>query len=176
MRTIILICTLLFAIPLSAQSKEARLLDQFLAVPCGDMTGRLDALMAEWLRNKNERIVVVYYSARYRRASEYRKRGELFKVLSYPHPDDGLNWAKGIPKYLLDQTVSDKLVNDLLKESVKLIAGGYREEYAAELWLVPPGANDPTPTLLPTIAESQVKFGARRPRPIPDYFNCYAGL
>ena len=174
--TTILICILLLAITVVAQPREARLVDAFLTVPCGDITGRLDAFIAEWTGNKDERIVVVYYSARYRKTSEFRKRDELVKVLSYPHPDDGLNWAQGIPMYLQARTATDKPVNGLLKERVKLIGGGYREEFAAELWLVPPGADDPKPTLLPTIAETEVKFGAKRPRSIPDYINCYAGI
>src|SRR5688572_24977802 len=99
-----LVCILLCTSVFTAQPAHARLVDEFGRFPCGDITGRLDALMAEWLKNPDEGIVVIYYSPRFRRSTRYGKNGKPnITVLEYPHRDDGLNWAKGITRYLVAQ-------------------------------------------------------------------------
>lgn len=171
--TVILIFILFLAFSLVAQSKEPRLIDEFAVVPCGDMMARLDSLWAEWRNDKAERIVVVFYGRRFARTVE-RRNGREVLVLLPTHPEDGLNWAKGIPKYLIARHRSawDEEVS-VLEQQIQLIDGGFREDLSAELWLVPPGAADPSPT--PTIKRSDIKFGAKRPRHVPDYSNCYGG-
>ncbi len=64
------------AISLQAQEPKARLVDEFGRVPCGDMMGRLDALLGEWMKNTEERVTVVYYNHRYPQAFKARQRWE----------------------------------------------------------------------------------------------------
>ena len=179
----LLIALFLFvgAVQIGAQESKARLFDEFPGTnPCGDISGRLDALLGEWMKNTDERIAVVYYSRRYRKTTRYGKNGKPnTTVLAYPHPDDGLNWAKGIPRYLTDRltgggTRLDAENQELakkLREKVVLISSGYGDYLGAQIWLVPPSANDPVPT--PVLRESDVKFGAKKPRVIPAYYFCY---
>lgn len=155
------------------------MVDEFPRVPCGDMMGRLDVLMGEWLKNTDERIAVVYFGHRYRKGTKFGKDGKpAFITLSYPHRDDGLNWAKGIPKYLFAR-LSDwneqgerLAISSRLKEKLILINGGYRDDLRTEIWFVPPSAPDPTP--IPLLNESDVRFGSKEPYRVPDYYNCYS--
>ena len=171
--TVILICILFLAFSLVAQSNEPRLIDEFSVIPCGEMMARLDALLTEWRKDKAERIIIVFYGRRFARTVE-RRKGRDILVLLPTHPEDGLNWAKGIPKYLVARYRSawEEEVS-VLEQRIQLRDGGFRENLSAELWLVPPGVADPSPT--PTIIRSHIKFGAKQPRHIPDYFNCYGG-
>ncbi|MDI1243734.1 MAG: hypothetical protein PSX80_17625 [bacterium] len=169
---------------LCAQEPTARLLDQFGGGhPCGDIMGRLDMLLSQWTENTEERIVVVYYSKRFRKTTKYGKNGEPnTTVLAYPHPEDGLNWAKGIPQYLMDRLTgggtqpnneNQKLVSKLREETV-FVNGGYAEQMEAEIWLVPRSAPDPAPSYF-WLRESDVKFGAKKPYWVPRYYFCYEG-
>ena len=178
----LLVCLLLFTSALTAQSAEARLVDEFGRVPCGDMMGRLDVLIAEWLNNTDERIVVIYYSQRFRKTTRNGKNGKPdTTVLAYPHPNDGLNWAKGIPQYLIDRLTGgdtqpdnehQKIAAKIREESV-LINGGYGEQVQAEIWLVPRSTPEPAPKYA-WLRESDVKFGAKKPYPVPRYYFCYS--
>lgn len=170
-----IIAAILFvsAISLQAQEAKARLVDEFSILACGDIMGRLDVLLSEWRNNKDEQIIILFYGQRYRKPVERKKDGSEIVRLTHAHPEDGLNWARGIPKYLLAR-YEDAWSEDvsILKRRIKLIDGGYRERILAEIWLVPSGVTDPVPT--PSIAKADIKFGAKQPRRVPDYYNCYS--
>ena len=154
-----------------AQVPEPRLVDSFERVPCGHMIARLDGLLAEWNQNRESRIAVVYAGHRYRKNLRRDRHGREVVILNPAHPDDGTNWAKGIPKYLLARTGEGE-ENRLLQDRITLIDGGYDEETRAEIWLVPPGAS--LPTASPRLSAKDIRFGAALPHRIPDYINCYS--
>ena len=170
-------------LPASAQTVVAKLFTEIPRQPCGHITASLDGLLAEWAKNTDNRIAIIYYGARYRRNTRMGEGGKpRYTELRYPHRDDALNWAKGIPRYLIARLTSgseasvakNKEALNKLQKHLALIDGGYQEFDVAQIWIVPPSSEIPKPTIL--LTESQVKFGAKAPRPVPDYYNCYADL
>jgi len=118
--------------------------------------------------SSNSKIYVVYYGGRFRKESLWNAKTKSFdKIkLTYPHREDGLNWAKSIPLYL----TKARLTND----EIVLVNGGFRESTEVEIWLVPKDAESPKPT--PTVAEKDIKFRKDKPTGTPDFTTCYSGL
>lgn len=170
----ILLLSLASILNISAQDKEAKEIDEFGILACGDMMARMDALFDEYKQNPESEIYVIYYGARYRRKLvDYDKKKKEFSKLelSYPHRDDGLNRAKAIPLYLTTYSGYSENYRNSIKDKIKLIDGGFRENLEIELWLVPKGAELPRPT--PLIDEKYIKFRKGKPYPIPKYACCY---
>ncbi len=172
-----LLLILFFCLQLSIYG-QARLVDEFPKIPCGDFTARMDALLAEWERDMSRQIFVVYYGHRYRKHVRHTKNGEVEAlILNFPHRDDGFNWAKGVPRYLSARAKQikehDGRTLDGIADKVKLIDGGFREEIWVEIWLAPAGAAPPKPK--PTISEKEVTFRSDKPYPVPNQIDCYAG-
>ncbi len=71
-------------------------------------------------------------------------------------------------KVRMKDFMEDNRVSMRLGGNVKLIDGGYRENYTAQFWVVPKGAQLPIPT--PTIKPEEIKFrkGKYRRNYIPD--------
>src|SRR5687768_17132952 len=91
-----------FGSALTVFGQEPRLFDEFPRIPCGDFMGRMDSLLAEWERDTSRQIFVLYYGYRYRKSVKYNNNGgSEVVVLNFAHRDDGLNWAKGVPRFLL---------------------------------------------------------------------------
>lgn len=158
-----------FALSVSAQEKEARKIDEFGILPCGDMLSRMHSIYLQLQESPDSKIYVVYYGSRFRKEIIWSKRGSKIQ-LKYPHRDDALNRAKAIPLYL----TTEKFYSDYkFKERIILIDGGFRQNMETEIWIVPKDARPPAPT--PTINEKAVKFGAERPFGTPEYGRCYDG-
>lgn len=153
------------------QTSEAQMIDKFGRVSCGDFMARMDGVFHTLKKNPDSKIHVVFYGARYRRHNgrEAKNRDKLF--LSYPHRDDGLNYAKAIPFYFANEPELPAEIRDFMKDRIVLAEGGFREEAELELWLVPQGGETPVPT--PTVAEKDIKFRKDNPLRIPRYTCCY---
>lgn len=143
--------------------------------------GRLDVLLAEWTKNTSEQIAVIYYGQRYRRSFRYDSNNKpVATILEFAHPEDGLNWAKGIPDYMSLRVTGGRADSEnrefaeKIRTNLKLIDGGYRSELFAQIWIVPSGADPPKPEI--QLTRDQINFGAKSPRPIPRYYYCYDGL
>lgn len=68
-------------------------------------------------------------------------------------PLEAKAWSSCLKDYLLKRRGLDS-------GRVRFLQGGYRDQLAVELWMVPAGQQ--TPAATPTIKSSQVKFSGRR--------------
>jgi hypothetical protein len=168
-----LLILVLFAFSVTAQNKEARQIDEFGRIPCGDFLARMNALFIELQNSPDSKIYVVYYGGRYRRTlGRTNGTGGYNAIkLEYAHRDDGMNWAKSIPLYLSSETAFPVEFRNSLKDRIVLLNGGFRENTEVEIWIVPENVEPPKPT--PTITEKDVKFRKDKPFRTPAFINCY---
>lgn len=130
-------------------------------------------ILAELKNSPDSKIYVLYYGGRYRR--EYSQWNEKLKKyeklkLEYPHPDDGLNWAKAI-RLFFENYIPLREHRNFVRDKIILINGGYREQTQVEIWLVPKDGKLPKP--IPTIDEKFIKFEATKPYKTPNFACCY---
>lgn len=134
----------------------------------------MNLIRIESQNSPDSKIYVVYYGGKFRK--EYllnKKTNNLDRVqLKYPHREDGLNWAKSIPLYLTTEETYPAATRDSFKDKIILINGGFREDTAVEIWLVPKDAKPPKPT--PDTDEKDIKFRGGKPRRVPNFTNCYS--
>jgi len=162
----------LVAICVSAQTDKARNIDEFGRLPCGDFLARMDNIFIESQNSPDSKIYVVYYGGRYRKKNIWNKKTKELNVkLEYPHPEDGLNYAKSIPLYLTSELKALTRTYKLSKDKFILVNGGFRENIEVEIWFVPKDAESPKP--IPTITEKDIKFRKDKPLKIPRYSTCY---
>ena len=166
----IFLLSLSFILSVSAQDKEAVKVDEFGIITCGDFMARMDGLFGEYQRYPETEIYVIYYGARYRKYYKYSDKREILK-LDYPHRDDGLNWAKSIPLYLTTDSNYPETFRNSIKDKIKLIDGGFRENREVEIWLVPKGAELPKP--VPLLDEKYIEFRKNKPYPVRNLTGCY---
>ena len=161
-----------FAFSVSAQEKEARQIDEFGILPCGDMLSRLHWIYTESQNSPDSKIYVVYYGGRFRKTIFWDQKNKSNKIqLKYPHQEDALNQAKSIPLYLTTEERYPAAIRDSLKNKIVLINGGFRQNIQMEIWIVPKDAAPPKP--MPTIDEKDIKFRSNKPFGTPDYKRCY---
>jgi hypothetical protein len=174
---LILFFSLSFIFGISAQTKEPNQIDVVGIIPCGDFMARMDLVFMTLKESPDSKIYVIYYGGRYRRITSHwdKKTGSYKSVkLDYPHGEDGINRAKSIPLFLTTYARYPTTPQNLLKDKIILIDGGFRENFEAEIWLVPNDAVLPKPT--PTINEKDIKFRKDRPYGTPDFTRCYEGV
>jgi hypothetical protein len=166
----LLLSSLVFSV--SAQKNEARLIDEFGGLSCGDFETRMGILRTELQHSPGSKIYVIYYGGRFRKEHIWNeKTGSFEKVkLSYPHRKDGLIEAKSIPLYLTTEETFPAEIRNALKDKIILIDGGFRQETIMEIWLVPVGAEMPKAS--PTVNEKDIKFKGKKPLRVPDYTRC----
>lgn len=169
-RIISLLFLLALAASAAAQTNEAKKIDEFGIITCGDFMARMDGLFTEMRNNPDLETYVIYYGARFRRHYIDRGKDGILK-LSYPHRDDGLNWAKSIPLSLTTDSNYTEEFRNSINDKIHMIDGGFRDEITVEIWLGPKGAKPPQPT--PLIDENQIKFRKDKPYPVRNYTGCY---
>lgn len=121
-----------------------RKFDEFKDINCEDEMARLDNFTINLQNYPVGKGVIVFYGGR-------RLRGRL------PRRGDAAARAARLKTYLTQR-------RRIPTDQVIVIDGGYREEWNAELWIVPPGAALPVGN--PTIPTKEIKFrkGKARPR------------
>lgn len=173
MKNLISILFLCLAFTASAYSQEARKIDNFSKIACGEFQMRMDNILAELQNSPDSKIYVLYYGGRYRREySQWNQESRKYEKLNlkYPHPDDGINWAKAIPLFF-ENYIPRKEFRDFVRDKIILINGGYREQTEVDIWIVPKNVKLPEPTL--TIDEEFIKFGADKFHRTPNFACCY---
>ena len=168
-----LIFIFVLAFSISAQTDEAKQIDEFGIPPCGDMLARSDWIYSNLQSSPDSKIYVIYYGGRFRKERIWDKRTKSYNKiqLEYPHRDDALNRAKAIPFYLTTEKSFSTVERNTLKDKVVLINGGFRQNIEMEIWIVPQNAAPPKPS--PTVDEKDIKFRTDKPFGIPDIKRCY---
>ena len=146
------IVLLLLTVNAFAQSDEAQKLDEFGYVNCDEYLARMDAVIIAQANNPNSQIYVFVYEGK-------EKRG-FYK-------NDKMVWLKpSLPPSGLAKAKIDSMKEYIKKwkkrpvENYVFVNGGFREEFQVEIWLVPPGAEPPTPT--PTLQKMEYRKGGPR--------------
>ena len=118
--------------------------DEFGDVNCESEYARLDNFTIGLQNYPAAKGVIIFYGGR-------KFKGRL------PRRGDATARAVRLSSYLTKR-------RGIPQDQVMLIDGGYREEWMAELWIVPPGAD--LPVGQPTISIKEMKFrkGKARPR------------
>lgn len=111
-------------------------IDEFKDVNCEDEMARLDNFTISLQNSPAAKGVIIFYGGR-------RFRGRL------PRRGDATARAARLNSYLTQR-------RGIPPDQVMVIDGGYREEWMAELWIVPPGAD--LPVGQPTIPIKEIKF------------------
>jgi hypothetical protein len=141
---IIICCVILSSSYAAIVPREAGLFDKFGDVCCDDEKARLDNFAIQLQNEPETQGYIVFYGGRrhnypYCHSSRQRlpRRGEAEARVERLKP------------YLVASRGLDP-------KRIVVVDGGYRESWEAELWIVPKGANPPTPT--PTIKPQEIRF------------------
>ena len=152
---------LLFAICVSAQTNEARQVDEFGELSCEDILARSDNLLNDLNKNPESVAYIIFYEGKHSQYSYNKKTQKSEIILVNPRRGEARNKAESIRFYL---TKWHKFPN----ERLILIDGGYRENYGIALWIAPIKAEQPKPT--PTVEEKDIKF---RKGKAPEVADCH---
>jgi hypothetical protein len=133
---------------------EAREFDEFGNTCCGDEKARLDNFAIHILKEPEAQGYIIFYEGR-RYASCYNPRPRI------PRRGEAEARVARMKPYLV-------YVRGMDANRIVVINGGYREEWTAELWIVPKGTNPPKPT--PTLQAKDIRF--RRGKIPKDAYDC----
>ncbi len=123
--------------PIFAQQEARKLFDVKVdEIICDDAKTLLDNLSVELQNNPNAKTYIIFYGGR-RIMGHLPRRGEAAARIYYWKP------------YLYN-------TRRIENSRIEVIDGGYRENLAAEIWIVPSGAKPPT--LTPTLTERDIRF------------------
>jgi hypothetical protein len=125
-------------------TSEARKFDEFKDVNCEDEKARLDNFANELQNNPDVQGYIVFYGGK---RHQYPTRPN--SRLALPRRGEAEARAARLKPYLHDSRGIDS-------GRIVVINGGYRDHWAAELWIVPKGANAPAPT--PTVRPQEIRF------------------
>jgi len=136
----------LFALPVFGQENEARKFDEFGNIPCDEYLARMDAAIVEAGNNPGGRVYVFVYEGKERRAV-YKRKGGYQTVL--PTRGSAKSRIESVRKYLKRRNFDPN--------RFVYINGGFRENFAVEIWSVPAGAEPPKAS--PTLGKMQYRKG-----------------
>jgi hypothetical protein len=140
--------------PLAQNSDKAKEFDKFGNICCEDEKAHLDNFAIHLMNEPGAQGYIIFYEGR-RYASCYNSRPRI------PRRGEAEARAARMKPYLVESRGMDA-------NRIVVINGGYREEWMAELWIVPNGANPPKPT--PTLEAKDVRF--RKGKIPKDAYDC----
>lgn len=123
---------------------EARKFDEFKDVGCEDEKARLDNFANELQNTPEAQGYIVFYGGKGR---QHPARPN--SRLALPRRGESEARAARLKPYLHESRGIDS-------NRMMVVNGGYRDRWAAELWIVPKGANPPAPT--PTVKSVEIRF------------------
>ncbi len=142
------ICVIVANAQAGTAPSEASKFDEFGDVRCEDEKARLDNFANELQNNPDAQGYIVFYGGKRR---QYPSRNNSRRAL--PRRGEAEARVARLKPYLHDSRGIDS-------NRIVVVNGGYREQWAAELWIVPKGAIPPTPT--PTIKPEEIRFRSGR--------------
>ena len=145
---IIVLCVFVAEAQPGTTPSEARRVDEFGDVLCEDEMARLDNFANELQNDPDVQGYIVFYGGkRQRDPTRHAAR------LALPRRGEAEARAARLQPYLHDRRGVDS-------KRIVVVNGGYREQWTAELWIVPKGANPPIPT--PTFKPREIRFRGGR--------------
>jgi hypothetical protein len=127
---------------LAQTSNGAREFDKFGSICCEDEKARLDNFAVHLQNEPQAQGYIIFYEGR-----RYASCGKRLPLI--PRRGEAAARAARMKPYLTETRGLDP-------QRITILSGGYREEWTAELWIVPQGAEPPKPT--PTLKAKDVKF------------------
>lgn len=149
--TVIAILSFVVCAHVAASPTRDRKFDEFGDVPCEDEWARLDGFAVALENDRRAKGYIIFYGGR-RHRNPYRRNSRPL----LPRRGEADARAGRLKPYLVSH-------RGIASERVVLINGGYREDWTAELWIVPDGAAPPA--AVPTVAPEEIKFRKGRARP-----------
>lgn len=116
--------------------------DSFGNITCEDEWARLDSLAVELQNSPDVRAYIIYYGGRHYRF--YNK-----PHIRLPRRGEAEARAARIKPYLVN-------VRGINAERVTMINGGFREEWSADIYVLPPETQAVPPS--PTLSVEEIKF------------------
>jgi len=152
----LLICGAVCPISLSSISPApTQIFDRFGDVCCDDEKAHLDNFAVELQAQPNVQGYIIFYGGR---------------RVSYPYCNNRLRLQRRGEAQARAARLKPYLTGTRAIDPARVIVidGGYRESWTAELWLVPMGANPPTPS--PTVQPKDIRF--RKGRIKKSFYEC----
>ena len=141
---IIIFCMIVAHAHASTAPSEARKFDEFGDVCCEDEKARLDNFANELRNNPEAQGYIVFYGGkRHHNPTCHNLR------LVLPRRGEAEARVARLKPYIND-------TRDIEPNRIVVVDGGYRDQWAAELWIVPKGANPPVP--IPTVKPQEIRF------------------
>jgi hypothetical protein len=141
---LMVVCVIAANAQAGTATPEARKFDEFGDVGCEDEKARLDNFANELQNNPDVQGYIVFYGGkRHLSPTAHNSRPAL------PRRGEAEARAGRLRPYMSDTRGVDA-------NRIVVINGGYRDRWAAELWVVPKGANPPAPT--PTVKPGEIRF------------------
>jgi hypothetical protein len=141
---IIIFCVIVANAHPSTAPSEARKFDEFGDVCCEDEKARLDNFANELQNNPEVQGYIVFYGGK-RHKYPYCHSSRLM----LPRRGEAEARAARLKPYISETRGIDP-------HRIMVVNGGYHDQWAAELWIVPKGANPPVPT--PTVKPQEIRF------------------
>ena len=143
-----------------AAPPEPRKIDEFGDICCDSEMARLDNYLNELQRDPNTQAYIFYYGGRLYDSCWY---GGKRPGKRRPRRGEAKARVARIAPYLIKQRAFDP-------GRIVVLAGGYRESWTAELWIVPAGAKPPA--LTPTVQEKDIRYRKGKVAPREFYRQC----
>jgi hypothetical protein len=140
---IMIICVIVANAQTGTAPSEARMHDEFGDVGCEDEKVRLDNFANELQNTPEVQGYIVFYGGkRHRYPTRHNSR------LALPRRGEAEARVARLKPYMNSRGID--------ANRIVVVYGGYRDQWTAELWIVPKGANPPAPT--PTIKPQEIRF------------------
>lgn len=138
---IMIFCVIVANADAITAAPEARKVDEFVDVNCEDEMARLDNFANELRNNPDVQGYIIFYGGK-----RQRNPSSNSSSLALPRRGEAEARAARLKPY----------INETRGIDIVVVNGGYRDQWAAELWIVPKGANPPTPA--PTVKAQEIRF------------------
>lgn len=125
------ILCLAFTMTNSSPARTDQHFDEFSGFNCEEMKARFDNFTIALMREPDSKGYVIIYGGKYGRRGETQA------------------WINASREYLSE-------TRGVAKNRLTIVNGGYREQIAMQLWIIPKGASPPAAT--PTVQAKDVRF------------------